>query len=285
MYRLKLGNRDYFGGVYPPRDGWCIYYHQGFHGQFIYGVRVSDADRLLPEVRRRALSDTPFLSAAERDLLTSNANIDQLVKVRIAAVDAEDSRSSADGAKYRSPELDAFEIRWTRINRYWLNILFEAVFLNGWLLLLASPFIRRSSPSWSKAIAAGLAFPMLFVPYFLGYCPWTFTSAGPTGGALYPWMISLVRGGSWGMTSVDSLLIKGSGFPLEPLSQVPGSMMSVSGMGGVAPTFAVVIGVLVGMGARFLPSMLPAIRSSLCFRVSRAGEENPRDRDEFMGRY
>lgn len=25
MYRLKLGNRDYFGGVYPTRDDWCIY--------------------------------------------------------------------------------------------------------------------------------------------------------------------------------------------------------------------------------------------------------------------
>jgi hypothetical protein len=263
MYRLKLGSRDYSGGVYRPRDGWCIYYYQGYHGQSIYAVPVSDADRLLPEVRRRALSDSPFLSAAERELLTSNANIDQLVDARIAAVGAEDSKSSVDRAKYRSQELDGFEIRWTRIKRYWLNILFEAVFLNAWLVLVVLPLLRPSIAAWSKSIFVGFAFPFLFLPYFLGYCSWTFTSAGPCGGALYPWMIIWFRGWSWGTTSLDGLLLRGSGFPLEPLSQMTGPMMSVSGMGGMAPTFAIVVGVLLGSGVGFLYRALPGWRAKI----------------------
>ncbi|HEX7618253.1 MAG TPA: hypothetical protein VF480_06005, partial [Verrucomicrobiae bacterium] len=26
------------GGFYPPRNGWCIYYLQGYHGQFLFRV-------------------------------------------------------------------------------------------------------------------------------------------------------------------------------------------------------------------------------------------------------
>jgi len=256
MYRLKLGKHDYFGGVYPSRDGICIYYYQGYHGQFIYGVALQEVEGLLPDVQRRALLECSLLSANERVLLTAQASVDRLVMARIARAASEDTSQSLDAADDRRKELEEFEIRWKRIKRYWLNILFEASFLNALLFLIAFPFVRQSSPMWWKAISAGLAFPLLFMPFFLGYCPWTFSSAGPVGGALYPWIIVLFSGCSWGMTPLDGLLIKGSGLPLEPLSQSPGPMWSVSGMGGMAPTFTLVIGILVGMGVGFFSQVL-----------------------------
>jgi len=259
MYFLK-GPR-YIGGVYPCREGLCIYYLQGFHGEFIHAVPVAEVERLLPEVRRQALSEPRSLSTAEKELLTSDAGVERLVTARLAAERAETviGASDVNGPRDESAE---FELRWKRIRRYWLNILFEAGFLNGWLFLVAFPFLRRSSPDWSRAISAGLAFPMLFVPYFLGYCPWTFTSAGPSGGAVYPWMIWGFRWCSWGTTAFDGWLLKGSGFPLEPLTQPSGSLWTHSGRGGVAPTFAIVIGLLVGMGVSKLPQAIAAVRKT-----------------------
>src|SRR6185436_18087661 len=170
MYWLKLSGSQYLIGVYPPHDGVCIYYRSGFHGRFLFFVESSEAERLLPDVRRKALRECSFLSSDERRLLGSDAPVDQLVSARLAALAALDS--DADQGRYRAQELNEFEVRWGRIRRFWLNILFEGLFLNGWLVLVGLPFFRRSSPWWNKAISAGVAFPFLMVPYFLGYCPW-----------------------------------------------------------------------------------------------------------------
>jgi len=261
MYRIKLGKREVFASVYPPRDGTCVYALRGFHGESLYRVRLADAERLLPEVRRRALAEGSTVSPKERQLLEGNASVDQLVTARIAADVEEDSAQSPQMAGYRLQTLNDFEVRWGRIRRYWLNIVFEAVFLNAWLGLIVLAVARPSDSTWRKAISAGAAFPLLFLPYFLGYCPWSFTSAGPTGGALYPWMLVPFYGCSWGMTSLDDWILRSSGFPLEPLSQPPGPMMSYSGMGGIAPTFAVVVGVLLGGGVGMLARCGPQLRA------------------------
>src|SRR5688572_20560576 len=47
------GKKDqYFGGFYQPRDGWYIYYIQGYHGQFLFRVPRQQAIADFPEVVR-----------------------------------------------------------------------------------------------------------------------------------------------------------------------------------------------------------------------------------------
>jgi hypothetical protein len=218
------------------------------------------------------------VSPGARLLLAAFAPLAQLVNARLSAALADDSANSVDMGRHRTQEQSEFEVRWGRIQRYWLNILFEAVFLNAWLGLVLLPFVRRSCTEWSRIVSVGLGFPLLFVPYFLGYCPWTFTSTGPSGGALYPWMIVPFYGCSWGMTSFDAWLLKSSGFPLEPLSQPPGPMMSVSGMGGITPTFAIVFGALLGGGVGFFHRALPALRAKINSLRQRMGEGGDKER-------
>jgi len=37
------------GGFYPPRNGWCIYYLQGYHGQFLFRVPRSEVTQNFPK--------------------------------------------------------------------------------------------------------------------------------------------------------------------------------------------------------------------------------------------
>src|SRR5205823_5088202 len=72
----------------------------------------------------------------------------------------------------------------------------------------------------------------------------TFTSAGPSGGVLYPWLLREFRGLPW--TAWDSALVRNLPQLLEPLSQTPGPMMSLSFFGGVGPVAVTVLSVLLG---------------------------------------
>ena len=50
----------------------------------------------------------------------------------------------------------------------------------------------------NRVVAAKGMLPTLFcLPYWLGYAPLTFTSAGPVGGVLYPWLLQTLRGLPW----------------------------------------------------------------------------------------
>src|SRR5262249_29883949 len=82
-----------------------------------------------------------------------------------------------------------------RTRWYWATLLFEWLFLSGLVLFAAWPWVRGQGwRGW--AIRAGLL-PMLFMlPVYLGYATTSYTSAGPSGGILYPWLLSATRGGS-----------------------------------------------------------------------------------------
>jgi hypothetical protein len=85
---------------------------------------------------------------------------------------------------------------------------------------------------------------LLFLPYYLGYATWTFTSAGPSGGVLYPWVI-LCFGGLRLWTPLDSWILEATPKVLEPLSQRLGSMLVVSGGCEFGPVAALVSGSVV----------------------------------------
>ena len=82
----------------------------------------------------------------------------------------------------------------------------------------------------------GLVPILLLLPWYLGYVPWVFTSAFPSGGILYPWLVIHFRGFPW--TEVDSFILRHSPKILEPLSQSSGPPLALSGRGAFGPVAA-----------------------------------------------
>jgi hypothetical protein len=234
------------GGFYQPRDGWLVYYVQGFHGRYLYRVKEEDAAALFPAVVARlerappgALS--PEVQDGAREWLRSDpakADIHLLLgKLREASLAR--MRKADEGLyQYVVGEEDAFSDRWQRLQRYHWNVIFESLFFAGFILLAAWPWLRGASYlRW--ALHLGLLPPLFFLPFWLGYAQLSFTSAGPTGGVLYPVVIAKFRGLPW--TSLDTAIVRSLPQVLEPLSQTTGPMLSLSGFGAVGPVATLVM--------------------------------------------
>src|SRR5438876_364621 len=102
------------------------------------------------------------------------------------------------------------------------------------------------SQQYAHSDWSGWLLPILFfLPYWLGYAQLTFTSAGPSSGVLYPWLLVWFRGLPW--TSLDTTIVRSLPQILEPLSQTPGPMLSLTFFGGVGPVAATVMGVILGL--------------------------------------
>ena len=227
------------GGFYSPREGWYIYYQQGFHGQFLHRIRRSQAVPDFPNALERLEAAVsagkvgPFVAAGYRawKLHGGQAGDDPeglFAEIREAGLAHWRGKDEFMVEYVLTNERD-FEARWRCVNRYWANIFFEFVYLTGLIVFVAWPWLRRKSArSW--AIHLGLAPLLLFLPYFLGYAEFTFTSAGPSGGVLYPWLILwFYPFNTW--TSLDTVLCQITPRVLGPLSQPLGPMLSLSGGG------------------------------------------------------
>src|SRR5262245_2388410 len=196
------------GGAYPPQDEWAIYYIQGLHGQFLYRVPLTELVPQLTafqtELKRNAEhgDGTPYhdyLLANWTQKASNENEVRRLIGVmREAKLVALEARDKEEGEHYdrRADRIEDdadFLERWQRAERYWLTVLFEFVWLTLVLWFAAWPWIRsRGRLAW--AVHLGLTLPLLFVPFFLGYAPYTFTSAFPGGGIYYPYVIIRFRG-------------------------------------------------------------------------------------------
>lgn len=105
-------------------------------------------------------------------------------------------------------------------------IVFEALFLLSWQLFLVWPWLRRLSRR-RKAFHVLVSPLLLFVPFYLGYAPLTFTF-GPSGGFLYPLYLLIV-----GLpleflpsTPVDQALLRSAPCGLSFLSHLLGPPVS-----------------------------------------------------------
>jgi len=105
--------------------------------------------------------------------------------------------------------------------------------------------MRRDRGWRSWAIHLGLL-PMLFLlPVYLGYATFSFTSAGPSGGVLYPWLLSGFFGGR--CNEWDRQILSHLPKILEPLSAPIGMPLSLSGMGMPGPTTMVIAGLVIAL--------------------------------------
>jgi hypothetical protein len=135
-----------------------------------------------------------------------------------------------------------FELRWRRLKWFWATVVFEWLFLSGLAYVALRPWIRGLGP-WGWALHLGVL-PLLFLlPAYLGYATFSFTSAGPSGGVLYPWLLMELRGSC---TTLDRWVLAHLPQVLEPLSPTIGTPMVLSGRGMPGPTYALIAGLVVG---------------------------------------
>jgi hypothetical protein len=232
------------GGIYQPRDGWFIYYELGWHGSSLYRVEPADALALFPQVVERLRNAPPgvlhpdvengFREWHRADPGQANAPLlfAMIREAKLARLWQQDRQFY----EFVRDEENAFGRRWERINRYGWNVALEFLFLAGLIVFAAWPWLRGAGPiRWG--IHLGLVPILFFVPYWLGYARLTFTSAGPSGGVLYPELLSKFRGLPW--TRLDTEIVRNLPQVLEPLSQTRGPMLSLTNFGGVGPVAVV----------------------------------------------
>ncbi len=258
--------QEVMGSVYLPRDNWYIYYIQRFHGQLLFRVPRSQAEAAFPAVVQGIKASTSRKDAApkvlraaaalERSASGAEPSPEQFLRLAREEWLKELLKGDKSVHDYAVSEEDAFAERWVRIRHYWMNLVFEGTFFGGLTLFALWPWLRRGG-SWSWGFHLGFLPVLLMLPYYCGYAPWTFTSAGPTGGVLYPWVIVWLRGiPIW--TLADEWALEHLPRFLEPLSQPPGPMLAVSGGHGLGPVTALAVGA--GVGICFSASVRFAMR-------------------------
>ncbi|MDB5344533.1 MAG: hypothetical protein JWP89_2910 [Schlesneria sp.] len=239
------------GDAYVIDETWAAYDENHMHGSHVYGVPLSEVNadlgvvvQKLEEDRRNEknkVSVKGYLSWKElpqdrRDVRRLITSIARERKLRTA-------ESDIDTVAFIGANEQLFQRRWRQADWYWADFVFEWIFLSGLVLFALWPGIRRfSSVGWGLHVAC---LPFLFrLPVYLGYAVMTLTSAGPSGGVLYPYLLLMFRGGS--CTSFDERLLKYTPQILEPLSAPIGSPMALTGFGFLGPTSAIFHGLCYG---------------------------------------
>ncbi|MHC4475787.1 MAG: hypothetical protein ACYTEL_09075 [Planctomycetota bacterium] len=242
--KLAAEQSDYFtSGRTALRDGCFIYEMGHLHGSTLFRIRRSEAmaeftkvvDKLESKVPKRDPNSwfiAGYLKWKEQTEATAddaNALLNNIAEAR----DARHRARSPEGYAYQKLDDYFFERRLRQAKRYWANLVFEFLFLSGLVWLALWPMLRGKQP-WRWALHLGLV-PLLFIaPVYLGYATYTFTSRGPSGGVLYPWLVLPFAGGS--MNHVDRFILERIPQILEPLSQGIGSWIALTGMGFRGPT-------------------------------------------------
>lgn len=258
---LEGGTGDGFGsGTYPPRDGYFICYEQGFHGQFLMRVEDQAALAEFPKVvakldqqLREQGPTTPVLEGYESWLAEDASRSDAHLLLRKAreSQDLYWRKNRISSYRFRMEEGKAFDRRWESVQRYWLNVLFEFLYVGGLITFAFWPWLRRQA-SWRKCAHVALLPLLLMLPYYLGYATFTYTSAGPSGGVLYPFLIAGLRGGPCLWPWLVMVLPK----PLEHVSQPLGPMLSLSGGGGPGVVVCLLAGAAAGLAIFSLSSIV-----------------------------
>src|SRR5262249_5081168 len=105
-------------------------------------------------------------------------------------------------------------VAWERMGLIPLVQLGEWGYLSALIVFAAWPWLRNRG-WWTWGIHVALLPPLLLLPYYLGYCAWNYTSAGPGGGLVYPFVLDAFRPLPW--TSLDMAMIQHVPQVLAPL--------------------------------------------------------------------
>jgi len=243
---LGTTREEYGGQLHPRKDGFCIYGENDLHQEYLHRVPEAEALALLPQVREeldRQLAERQSPTAILRAYREWKAHMadksDAWTFLDLIHAERVEQRRRREVPMYRFvlEEDRAFDARWEHIRRYPLNVAFEFVFLNALVVFAFWPWLRNLKAWRWVAHLASLPI-LLLLPCFLGYASWSFTSKGPCGGILYPWLIVWFRPFyvDTGLSrAIDRIVWIYVPKPLEWLSQPTGPWMSLSGgAGGIA---------------------------------------------------
>lgn len=230
LWTVAWGDIDtigFYGQVHPPRDGVFVYEIGYIHGSDLYTVPIAEAEadfqHAVTKLKQNMnKEDTPAWVPSGYDAWATenNEGISKAESLIVAVNNAKRTYYIDQYPDYAvSLELREweFEQRWAKTRWYWANLVGEWAFFSGLSLWIFWPLIRCARPlSW--AMHLGLV-PFLFaIPVYLGYATYTFTSRGPSGGVLYPWVASLMMSGGT-CNDLDNWLITHTPQLLDPLSQ------------------------------------------------------------------
>lgn len=243
-----MPNRAYF-----PNDGWVAYSLSHMHGSDLYRVPQDAAmlhfEKVLAALRESAErhEDTPFVKGFInwRNEGEVNAGSVPRLLVHFQKAQREEWATTNVSALQVSIE-DEWEFwqRWRRLKWRWANYVFEWTFLTGLAMFAVWPILKSRSRYQFAAHTALL--PLLFMlPTYLGYARFSFTSAGLSGGIVYPHLLRLTFGGS--CNRLDRWLLAHIPQILEPLSAPIGTWISLSGRGMPGPTSRCILGLLLGV--------------------------------------
>lgn len=190
-----------FGGTLPEVDSSLHYFDQLHHSQILYSVPTHQAlgdaaavrtllfggEKDLPESCDEDGLDhcADYWNGAERREMCRR--VFRILETPASPADLRTFRAavlSGEQARAREAEDHRFMQRLERGRRVWLTLGFEGIYLTAWWLFVAWGLLRVPRlVSWRWRIAVAPL--LLFLPYFLGYAPMTF-SFGPSGGFVYP---------------------------------------------------------------------------------------------------
>ena len=240
------------GEAYFVNETWAAYDASHLHGSDIYRVEVSDVsadfDAVVQALEAAAQrgEETPFIKGYvhwrddAQQPRTPAALLSSIKQARNRRLFSQD----VDLLAYSVANEQLFWRRWRQADWYWANILFEWSFFTGLAVFMVWPALgNHSALRWGLH---GGALPLLFLlPMYLGYATLTFTSAGPSGGILYPFLLMLCHGGHANV--IDRWILAHIPQVLEPLSTPIGSPVAITGMGLPGPTTAILAGTVSGL--------------------------------------
>lgn len=246
----------YWTGIFPKFDGWYFYYYQEHHGRHVYKVSKKALAKCVLEVfslLNKKITNTVQNHAREDILVKKNTNrmtcLEIMVTVKQQSSGFIDKVSTIRGNELREGlrknEMDNFIRQWKRAQRYWLSVLFEAIFLCfWWLFTFHSGVFGKFNRNISTRIA--LSPILLFLPHYLGYAPYLFTF-GPSGGILYPLFAMLFAlPFAWiPYNPIEIEILKILPQPLTYVSQAPASPMALSYGANISPTILFIFAVIV----------------------------------------
>ena len=253
---LKSQYKDYFiYGDYIDRKNDCYIYEIGhMHGSTLYKMPVyevvADWSNVLLALEKKAETDDPnfYVVAGYQNWKSASLgetnNIESLIDSINEAKETWQKSKGADFCEYTCSQKKSLARRLQKTKWYWANIVFEFAWLSGLVWLAFSPLIWKKPPiQW--AIHFGFL-PILFMlPVYLGYAIFSFTSIGPSGGILYPWLYIFFAGGK--MCNLYLKIIEYLPQILEPISQDVGDPIAVTGMGMWGPTYTLGFSLIVGL--------------------------------------
>ncbi|MHC4266506.1 MAG: hypothetical protein ACYSUK_11330 [Planctomycetota bacterium] len=262
--RVNLDNTDKgrlysmgLGRIIYSKD-YCYFQRHHLHGFYVYRAPTSEVNILFPkiiDILENKVSHPDPNDPVSLGYLSWKAlpdkeedGVEQLIN------QIEEARAKVYSNRYfriaTMWDLELYHLldRIQKSRWYWANFVFEFVFLGCLVIWFFWPGIKQLKfRSWLIRV---LFLPILFfLPWYLGYAPWSVTTFGPRGGVLYPWFMTLSRAiRPWSfLSSFEYWLIEHLPPLLESLAHDTGSPLFFKNDHSFpmcGPTQALIIGII-----------------------------------------